>query len=128
MSIGVKRALAAFAALAVLMVAFGAGPAQAQKTKVKRVQGQYLSFDAENNTITVKEKGKERVYTIKPEGSILTRTAVKINGHGAHIKELPPDSRIILYWMPDEKDPKQRFARTIDAPNIPEDLQEDFDR
>ena len=129
MSIRVKRALVAVAALAVVLSAFGAGPAYAQKkAKPKQVQGQYLSFDAATNTIKVKEKGKERTYTVKPEGSILTRTAVKINGHGAKITELPPNSRIILYWMPDEKDPKQRFARTIDAPNIPEDLQEEFDR
>lgn len=129
MSIRVKRALIAVAALAVVLTAFSAGPAYAQKkSKAKQVQGQYLSFDEATSTIKVKEKGKERVYTVKPEGSILTRTAVKINGHGAKITELPPNSRIILYWMPDEKDPKKRFARTIDAPNIPEDLQEEFDK
>ncbi len=129
MSIHVKRALAAFAAVAVVVAAFGAGPAYAQKkAKPKRIQGQFMGFNAETNTITVKERGKEREYTVKPEGSILTRTAVKINGLGAHVSELPPEARIIVYWVPDENDPKKRFARTIDAPNIPEDLQEDFDR
>ena len=129
MSIRVKRALIAVTALAVVLAAFSADPAHAQKkSKVKQVQGQYLSFDEATSTIKVKEKGKEQVYTVKPEGSILSRTAVKINGHDAKITELPPNSRIILYWMPDEKDPKKRFARTIDAPNIPEDLQEEFDK
>jgi hypothetical protein len=129
MSIRVNRTLVAVAALALVFSAVSAGPAYAQKkAKPKQVQGTYLSFDEATSTIKIKEKGKEKVYTIKPEGSILTRTAIKINGRGAKITELPPNSRIILYWIPDEKDPKMRFARTIDAPSIPEDLQEEFDK
>ena len=96
MSIRVKRALIAVAALAVVLTAFSACPAHAQKkAKVKQVQGQYLSFDEATSTIKVKEKGKEQVYTVKPEGSILTRTAVKINGHGAKITELAQEVALL---------------------------------
>jgi hypothetical protein len=128
MSSSVKRALATIAALALVLTAVGAGPAYAQKAKPKRVQGQFVSFDAATSTIKVKERGSEVVYTVKPEGSILTRTSVKINGLGAKVADLKPEMRIFLYWVPDEKDAKKRFARTIDVPNVPEDLQEEFDR
>ena len=124
----VKRVLAVTAALAFVFAALGAETAHAQKAKPKRTQGQFVSFDPNTNTIVVKEKGKDNTYTVKPEGSILTRTAVKVNGLGAKVSELKEGTRIILYWVPDEKDPKQRFARTIDAPNVPEDLEEEFDR
>lgn len=129
MSSSVKRALATIAALALVLTAVGAGPAYAQKkAKPKRVQGQFISFDEAASTIKVKERGKEVEYTVKPEGSILTRTSVKVNGLGAKVSDLKTDMRIFLYWVPDEKDPKKRFARTIDVPNVPEDLQEEFDR
>ncbi len=129
MSSSVKRALATIAALALVLTAVGAGPAYAQKkSKTKRVQGQFISFDATANTIKVKERGKEIEYTVKPEGSILTRTSVKINGLGGKVTDLKADMRLFLYWIPDEKDPKKRFARTIDVPNVPEELQEEFDR
>lgn len=129
MSSSVKRALATIAALAFVLTVVGAGPAYAQKkAKPKRVQGQFISFDATANTILVKERGKEVEYTVKPEGSILTRTSVKINGLGGKVADLKPNMRLFLYWMPDEKDPKKRFARTIDVPNVPEELQEEFDR
>ena len=58
---------------------------------------------------------------------MLTRTTVKINGMGAKMTDLPPKSPVIVYWIPDEKDKKQKFARSIDAPSIPEDLLDDFD-
>jgi hypothetical protein len=129
MSISMKRVLATIAALALVLTAVGAGPAYAQKrAKPKRIQGKFISFDATANTIKVQERGKEVEYTVKPEGSILTRTSVKINGHGAKMADLRPDMRLFLYWIPDEKDPKKKFARTIDVPNVPEELQEEFDR
>ena len=129
MSISVKRALATLAAFALVLAVVGVGAAEAQKkAKPKRVQGQFVSFDAEASTIKIKERGKEKEYTVKPEGSILTRSSVKINGHGAKMTDLKEGMRLFLYWVPDEKDPKKRFARTIDVPNVPEELEEEFDR
>ncbi len=121
------RRAAILAIAALVVVSLGATPALAQKAKPKRVNAKFVSFDAASNTIVIKERGREKTYTVKPEGSILTRTAVKINGLGAKVSDIPKDAQIIVYWVPDEKDSKMRFARTIDAPNIPEDLQDDFE-
>lgn len=106
-----------------LVATLGAVPAFAQsKGKTKRAEGKFQSFDPATNTIVVNERGKEQTYKVKPEGSILTRTAVKINGLGGKVSELPKDARVFIYWLPDQTDPKMRFARTIDAPSIPKDL------
>ncbi len=127
MRIAVQRVATVLIVLA-LVTSLGAAPAFAgKKSRVKKAQGKFMSFDAAASTIVVNEKGKERPYKVKPEGSILTRTAVKINGLGAKITDLPAEARIIVYWLPDEADKKQRFARTIDAPSIPKDLEAEFD-
>lgn len=127
MSSSVKRALATLAALAMVLTVVGAAPAYA-KDKPKRVQGQFISYDPAASTIKIKERGKEVEYTVKAEGSILTRTSVKINGLGGKVTDLKPEMRLFLYWVPDAKNPKMRFARTIDVPNVPEELQDEFDR
>ena len=89
-----------------------AADADAQrKSKTERFNGRYQGFDAATSTIKVKEKGKEEVFSIKPEGSVLTRTTVKINGRGAKIAELPMNAPVIVYWIPDEADAKKKFAR-----------------
>jgi hypothetical protein len=128
MSSSVKRALTTVAAVLFVLAVVGVESAEAQKAKPKRVQGQFISFDAASSTVKIKERGREVEYTVKPEGSILTRTSVKINGHGATVADLKPEMRLFLYWIPDEKDAKKKFARTIDVPNVPEELQEEFDR
>lgn len=104
------------------------GEAEAQrKSRSKRFEGRFQGFDEASNTITVKKGGKEEVFKVKPEGSVLTRTTVKINGMGAKVTDLPASAPVIVYWIPDENDPKAKFARSIDAPHIPEDLLDEFD-
>lgn len=127
MSTRLQHALAAILGFVFVFAVVGT-PAFAQKSKAKRETGQFISFDATANTIKVKQRGQEEEYTVKPEGSILTRTSVKINGHGAKVSDLKPEMRMIVYWIPDEKDPHKRFARTIDCPNVPKDLEDEFDR
>ncbi len=118
-----RRAFAGFAAITFIfaLAVGGATPAEAAP-KSKRSQGKFVSYDVATSTVTIKEKGKEQVYKVKPEGTVLTKTVVKINGKGAKLEELPEGAAVNVYWKNDEADPKQRFARTIDAPNIDQDL------
>lgn len=97
-----------------------------RKSKTKQFTGRFEGFDPATNTITVKKGRNEEVFNVKPEGSVLTRSTVKINGMGAKMTDLPAGAPVIVYWIPDEKDKTQKFARSIDAPNIPEDLLEEF--
>ncbi|UCE87732.1 MAG: hypothetical protein JSU66_08510 [Deltaproteobacteria bacterium] len=130
MQIRAKRFFAGWAALglACLVVGVAAQPADAQsRQKSKQARGMFVSFDAAAKTVTVKEKGKQVVYNVTPEGSVLTRTTVKINGVASTVTDLQAGFPVIVYWRPDEKDKTQRYARMIDAPDVPEDLREDFE-
>lgn len=117
----------AVTALACLLAGALALPADAAKSKTKKAEGKLVKYDAEAAQITVKEKGKNFVYKVKPEGSVLTRTTVTINARPAKLNELPEGAPVIVYWIRDEKDPKVRFARKIDAPKVPEELLEGYD-
>lgn len=111
------------AALALLLAAV---PAEAQsKQKSKQARGTFKGFDAAASTITLLEGGKEIVYKVKPEGSVLSRTTVKINGVPMYVKDIPEGAPIIVYWRPDEADKEQRFARSIDAPRVPPELMDE---
>ncbi len=118
-----KHTIAALVATAFVFVLATAVATTAEAApKSKRSQGKFMSYDAEASTVTIKEKGKERVYKVKAEGTVLTKTVVKINGRGAKLDELPEGAAVNVYWRKGETDPKERFARTIDAPNIDEEL------
>lgn len=120
-------ALMMAALLAGWMVTGAPDDAHAQrKGKTKQFTGRFEGFDPATNTITVKKGRTEEVFNVKPEGSVLTRSTVKINGMGAKMTDLPPGAPVIVYWIPDENDKQQKFARSIDAPSIPEDLLEEF--
>lgn len=115
------------AAAVVLVFAFGVGAAEAKsKSKVKQARdARLLAFDVEAGTMTIKEKGKTVVYNVKFEGSVLTRTTAKINAKPAMLTDIPLNAVVNVYWLPDESNPKKRFARLVDAPAIPEELLED---
>jgi len=136
MKLWISRVLFALAAVVLLSgagalspdVASAEGKCEPSKVrKPKKSQGTYLGFDAASKTIKLREKGKELTYHVEPEGSVLTRTTVKINGQGAKLDELPTEARVIIYWGPLDGDKNGRCARSIDAPNIPDDLRDDFD-
>jgi hypothetical protein len=120
----------AVALLAGLLVAGVAGQAAAQK-KAKSVQTEatFVKFDAEANTVTVKVKkpgrkvkvkeamlkrGKEASFDVKPEGSILVRTSVAINGKKGELADIPEGKTVNIYWVVDETKGTKRFARKID--------------
>ena len=120
-----KRSIAALVivTLASFFVMGLASTASAEKKmKSKRAQGKLMELNEAEGTMTVKEKGKKKVYQVKFEGSVLTRTTATINGKAVKLNELPLNAPVIVYWKPDEKDRKIRRARKVDAPKVPKEL------
>lgn len=130
MKTSTARTLAGLVAVALALVLAVAvtSAAQAEPTgKTLKAQGKLVAYDAEAQTITLSEKGTDRTYQVKAEGSVLTKTTVTMNARPAKLTDLPPGAPLIVYWKADSEDKKARFARKIDAPKIPEELLEDFD-
>ncbi len=136
------RALGAVALLAAVATVGVAGEAAAQsKGKSVQTEAEWIKFDAEAKNITVKvrkagkrvkvkeaviKQGKEATFDVKPEGSVLTRTTVKVNGRRGEIADIPAGKRVNIYWVVDEAKPTKRFARTIDVTFTEEELNERF--
>jgi len=126
-----RRVAAIFGGVALAAV-IGASPALAQ-TKGKTVQseGEWIAFEPATSTAKVKvtepaqggnppkglelKSGQEGVFKVKPEGSVLTRTTVKIRGRKAELADIPAGKTVIVYWQQDEADASARFARSIDV-------------
>ncbi|MDJ0867888.1 MAG: hypothetical protein QNK03_17415 [Myxococcota bacterium] len=115
-------------AVAALLLAGSAPPAQAAKGKSTENEAEFLGFDAEAKTVTVKirkqgkgpnrkllKKNQKVTFKVKPEGSVLTRTTVKINGMKSELTDLPEGKRIRIRWVPDDTEEGAFFARGIDA-------------
>jgi len=111
------------------LLGLGAGVAEAKKTKSIKTEATFIAYDAEAKTLEVKVKkkgkkpenkalklktGKKATFKVKPEGSVLTRTSVTLDGRRADINEIETGQFLIIYWVPDESDPDARFARKID--------------
>ena len=58
--------------------------------------------------------GKDATFNVKPEGSVLKRTTVALDGQRFDINEIQPNQFLFIYWVPDEKNPDERFARKVD--------------
>lgn len=128
----VRSAIQIFTALTVALVvtSIGAGEAVAQKkSKSIKTEARFVSFDASSKIMTVKvvkpgkkptdkalklKKGREAEFALKPEGSVLTRTSVTLNGKRADIADIPEGKLINIYWVPHDTKPETRFARKID--------------
>jgi hypothetical protein len=128
----------AAAALAVAGVLAAGSPAAAQG-KMNRIEADWVSYDPAAQTVKVKvykvregpqakelKAGQETSFTVKAEGSILSRTSVKVNGKAGKLTDINAGKRVILYWMPDEADKAARFARTIDVTFSDEELDERY--
>jgi hypothetical protein len=138
----IHRAVVATALLAGLACLGMAGAAAAQsKGKSIQTEADWVSYDAAASTVTVKvrkpgkrvkdkeiaiRKGKEATFDVKPEGSVLTRTSVKINGRRGELQDIPAGKRVNLYWVVDETMGTKRFARTIDVTLSEEELNERY--
>lgn len=131
MKTGFTRWLAGLTALAVALAfsAVGASLAQAAKTKSIKTEAKFVSYDEATQVVTVKvlktgrkpqdralalKRGKNATFKIKPEGSILVRTSVTLNGKKADIKDVPKGKTVNIYWVPHASLKETRFARKID--------------
>jgi len=126
-----RRGVVGLAGVVVCLAALSlvVSPALAAKAKSTKTEARFVSYDAAAKTITVKvvkagkkpankalklKTGKEATFSVKPEGSVLTRTSVTLNGKRADITEIPDNKMINIYWVPDEVKEDTRFARKID--------------
>ncbi len=130
MPIFARRSVFAVAAAACLLAAPAALAAE-DKAKSTQSEGKWVKFDSAAHTVTLKitqegkgakppaelevKKGREATFKVNPTGSVLSRTSVAINGKKGEIADIPEGKTVLIYWLPDEKDPKSRFARKIDV-------------
>jgi hypothetical protein len=129
-SIRAKRVIGSLLATAVAgLLAFAdASVASAKEQKSTRNEAEWVKYDAAAKTVTLKIKkagdgpgassikvGQQAVFAVQPEGSILSRTSVAINGKKGALTDIPTGKTVIVYWVADPKDPKGRFARKIDV-------------
>jgi hypothetical protein len=115
-------ALAGLAALALALPAAASAPRSTQN------EGQWVSFNPDDNTVTVRitkagrgpdrakvRPGSEATFNVIPEGSVLTRTTVTINGRVSQLADIPAGKTVLIYWQPDQKNEGELFARKIDV-------------
>lgn len=126
-----SRNQAFLVALVAAALAVGFAPtAFAQKSKQTETEAEFISFNAEAKTITVKirksgkgakpprnlklSKGKKADFNVEPEGSVLKRTTVKLqDGTGGKFEDLQAGRKVLIFWMPDPNDENARKARSI---------------
>lgn len=132
---------AAAAAAALLLSAAPEATAQPRSSRVE-TEGELQSFDEATNTIVVDVKktgrppgdlqdvvkrGKEATFKVKPTGSVLTRTTVKINGKRAELSDIPMGKTVKITWKPDKDDPSMPFAWTIDTIFTEDEMEERYE-
>lgn len=123
------------AAAAVALIVGVAGTASAEK-KAKSIQteAKWIEFDSGEKTVTAKVRkpgrgnkdkqvrsGKKVVWKVKPEGSVLKKTTVAINGRKGELTDIPEGKTVNIYWIPHESG-EGRFARKIDVVMSDEEL------
>lgn len=141
MQMRAKRVISSFAAAAVAgLFAFGPAPeAFAAEKKSTRNEAEWVKYDATAKTVTMKIKkaglgpgaaklkiGQQTVFQVQPEGTVLTRTSVALNGKKGELTDIPAGKTVIVYWVPDAKDPKAFFARKIDVILSEQELDEKY--
>jgi hypothetical protein len=114
------------ASLVLVLVGLGAAAEADGKGKIKKSQGRLVSLDREAKQMTVKVKGKKVVYNVKLDGSVMKRTTATMNARPARLEDIPIKAPVIVYWIQDESNSKEKFARKVDAPKIPKELLDDY--
>jgi hypothetical protein len=133
-----KRILG-FAAAAAVAGLVAASQAPAAEQKSTRNEAEWVAYDAAAKTVTMKIKklglgpsaaqlkvGQEAVFNVQPEGSVLSRTSVAVNGKKGALTDIKPGKTVLVYWVPDPKDAKARFARKIDVILSEQELDERY--
>ncbi|HTF32456.1 MAG TPA: hypothetical protein VK714_02010 [Myxococcota bacterium] len=90
------------------------------KTKTERTAGKFVKWDKDAGTVLVKEKGKDVLFSVVAEGSVLTRTTVTVKAKPAKLDDLKEGQIVVVYWKPVATDPSKKDARKIDAVSLPE--------
>jgi hypothetical protein len=133
------RARHALASLAVAALCLAVGVALASDAHAKerstQTEARWIAFDPEAKTVQVKvqkpgkgpnakmmKSGAEVTFRVKPEGSILTRTSVSINGKKGELGDIPAGKQVNVYWAPDTEQEGAFFARKIDVVLSEEEL------
>ena len=127
------------AVFALAFVASVAGIAEARQSKSTQNEAEWIAYDAAAKTVTVMitKKGngpnknllktrKEATFNVIPEGSVLTRTTVAINGVKAELTDIPVGKTVLIYWVPDPNKDGELFARKIDAVLSEKELDEKY--
>ncbi len=122
-------------AVGLVLVGGVASDAEAKKAKSTQTEARWIKFDPGTNTIEVKvtkpgkgpnkkmmKKNKPATFNVIPEGSILTRTSVAINGKKGELKDIPAGKQVNVYWVPDPKKDGEFFARKVDVVLSDEEL------
>jgi len=126
------------AGVAILALGLATGVASealAAKEKSTQTEARWVKFDPAKNAVTVKvqdpgqgpnkklmKKGSEVLFNVVPEGSVLSRTTVSINGKTGTLKDIPAGKQVNVYWIPDPKKSGEFFARKIDVVLSDEEL------
>jgi hypothetical protein len=136
-----KRVLAGVAAalFAGLFSLAEAGDAFAKEPKSTRNEAEWVKYDPTAKKVTLKIKkmglgdgaktlkvGQQAEFNVQPEGTVLTRTSVAVNGKKGELTDIPVGKTVLVYWVPDSKDPKARFARKIDVILSEQELDEKY--
>jgi len=136
-----KRVIGSVAAAVVagLFAAATASDALAAEQKSTRNEAEWITYDAAAKTVTLKIKkaglgpgaaslkvGQQTVFNVQPEGTVLTRTSVAVNGKKGALTDIKPGKTVLIYWIPDAKDSKARFARKIDVILSEQELDERY--
>jgi hypothetical protein len=123
-------------AVAAVVAALGASVANAQAAeKTTQTEARWISYDAATKTVKVKvdkpgkgpnkdklKKNQELSLRVVPEGSVLKRTSVAINGVKGELTDIPADKKVNVYWLPDPENKEGFFARKIDVVLSEEEL------
>ncbi len=124
-----RRTLVGLVAAA-LLLGVGLAPAVSAEPKAKSVKtvGEFIEYNADGPYVVVKvtrpgsgkdakrlRRGRPAKFKVKPEGSVLTRTTVAIRGRTGKLTDIAAGKTVNVYWRPDEKNGKIRFARKIDV-------------
>jgi len=132
--------IASAAALALLLA--HAPDAAAQKSTQIETEGEFLSYDAAAHTITIKvikpgkgatpprelklRQGQEAAFHVEEEGSVLSRTTVKLqSGTAGAFTDLEAGRKVRVFWVPDPNGKQARFARSVSVFVPAEELGED---
>ncbi len=127
----------AFSAVVVLMLlpaTLATTQAHAARGKSVANEAEWVSFDAEAKTVTIKiltesrgnkalakkfkktvKRGKQVTVNVTPDGPIRERTSVAINGRKAGLPDIEAGKRVVLYWIEDPNQAGELFARKIDV-------------